>query len=44
MDWPASSPDLNPIKYVWDVLEMNNETRFSLPKIIQGLKIALLGD
>ncbi|GFX96693.1 uncharacterized protein TNCV_244801 [Trichonephila clavipes] len=36
MDWPARSPDLNPIKHVWDFLGRRLAARTLPPVTIQG--------
>ncbi|GFV62717.1 transposable element Tcb2 transposase [Trichonephila clavipes] len=41
MDWPARSPDLNPIEHVWDFLGRRLEARTLLPVTIQELRLAL---
>ncbi|GFX90272.1 transposable element Tcb2 transposase [Trichonephila clavipes] len=41
MDWPARSPDLNPIKYVWDFLGRHLAARTLPPVTIQELRLAL---
>ncbi|GFU34601.1 transposable element Tcb2 transposase [Trichonephila clavipes] len=35
MDWPAYSPDLNPIKHVWDALGRRIEARLHHPENTQ---------
>ncbi|GFX16344.1 transposable element Tcb2 transposase [Trichonephila clavipes] len=41
MDWPARSPDLNPIKHVWDFLGRRLAAR-TLPSVtIRELRLAL---
>ncbi|GFY10592.1 transposable element Tcb1 transposase [Trichonephila clavipes] len=42
MDWPAYSPDLNPIDYVWDMLGRRIATRQPPPTCIPELRRALL--
>ncbi|GBM73843.1 hypothetical protein AVEN_100547-1 [Araneus ventricosus] len=44
MDWPARSPDLNPIEHVWDALGRAFATRNPLPRTIQEMKTALLNE
>ncbi|GBM64168.1 Transposable element Tcb2 transposase [Araneus ventricosus] len=44
MDWPARSPDLNPIEHVWDALGRAIATRHPLPRTIQEMKTALLNE
>lgn len=42
MDWPARSPDLNPIEHVWDALGRAISSRHPPPRTIPELKTALL--
>ncbi|GFX89159.1 transposable element Tcb1 transposase [Trichonephila clavipes] len=44
MDWPAYSPDLNPIEHVWDKLGRRIATRQPLPTCLQELWRALLDE
>ncbi|GBO45676.1 hypothetical protein AVEN_130191-1 [Araneus ventricosus] len=44
MDWPATSPDLNPIEHVWDALGRAIATRNSPPSTNQEMKTALLNE
>ncbi|GFW32743.1 transposable element Tcb2 transposase [Trichonephila clavipes] len=41
MDWPARSPDLNPIEHVWDFLGRRLEARTLPPVTIRELRLAL---
>ncbi|GFU04332.1 transposable element Tcb1 transposase [Trichonephila clavipes] len=41
MDWPALSPDLNPIEHVWDVLGRRLAARTLPPVTIRELRLAL---
>ncbi|GFX34710.1 transposable element Tc1 transposase [Trichonephila clavipes] len=43
MDWPARSPDLNPIEHVWDFLGRRLAARTLPPVMIRELLLALLG-
>ncbi|UYV73074.1 hypothetical protein LAZ67_10001746, partial [Cordylochernes scorpioides] len=42
MDWPARSPDLNPIEHVWDALGRRIGARHSSPRTLVELRTALL--
>ncbi|GFW94624.1 transposable element Tcb1 transposase [Trichonephila clavipes] len=42
MDWPAYSPDLNPIEHVWDMLDRRIAARQSPPTCVTELRRALL--
>ncbi|KFM66449.1 Transposable element Tcb1 transposase, partial [Stegodyphus mimosarum] len=42
MDWPAYSPDLNPIEHVWDTLGRRIAARLHPPEITQQLKQMLI--
>ena len=41
MDWPARSPDLNPIEHVWDMLGRRVASRQHPPITLQDLRAAL---
>ncbi|GFT59961.1 transposable element Tc3 transposase [Trichonephila clavipes] len=41
MDWPARSPDLNPIEHVWDFLGRRLAARTLPPVTIRDLRLAL---
>ncbi|GFT34916.1 hypothetical protein TNCV_3879101 [Trichonephila clavipes] len=41
MDWPARSPDLNPIEHVWDFLGRRLAARTLPPLTIRELRLAL---
>ncbi|GFT22115.1 transposable element Tcb2 transposase [Trichonephila clavipes] len=42
MEWPACSPDMNPIEHVWDALGRRGDGRQPPPKTLQELERALL--
>ncbi|UYV75360.1 hypothetical protein LAZ67_12003630 [Cordylochernes scorpioides] len=42
MDWPARSPDLNPIEHVWDALGRRIGARHPSPRTLVELRTALL--
>ncbi|GFV56068.1 transposable element Tcb2 transposase [Trichonephila clavipes] len=41
MDWPARSPNLNPIEHVWDFLGRRLAARTLPPVTIRELRLAL---
>ncbi|GFW89119.1 transposable element Tc3 transposase [Trichonephila clavipes] len=44
MDWPAYSPDLNPIEHVWDMLGRRIAARQLSPTCLSELRRALLDE
>ncbi|GFU58542.1 transposable element Tcb2 transposase [Trichonephila clavipes] len=42
MEWPACSPDMNPIEHVWDALGRRVSGRQLPPQTLQELERALL--
>ena len=42
MEWPACSPDLNPIEHVWDAMGRRLAARRDAPRTIQQLSTALV--
>lgn len=42
LDWPALSPDLNPIEHVWDELKRRVRSRNPAPSTVNELKSALI--
>ena len=37
LPWPAKTPDINPIKHVWDLLDRRVRTRAIPPRTVQEL-------
>ncbi|CDQ68666.1 unnamed protein product [Oncorhynchus mykiss] len=42
MDWPARSPDLNPIEHIWDIMSHSIHQRHVAPQTVQELADALV--
>ncbi|KAI4886961.1 hypothetical protein NFI96_007821 [Prochilodus magdalenae] len=42
MDWPARSPDLNPIEHIWDIMSRSIHQRHVAPQTVQELTDALV--
>ncbi|KAI3364521.1 hypothetical protein L3Q82_011304, partial [Scortum barcoo] len=42
MDWPARSPDLNPIEQIWDIMSRSIHQRHVAPQTVQELADALV--
>ena len=44
LDWPAQSPDLNPIEHLWDDLERRLRARLNRPTSVPDLTNALVAE
>ena len=42
MDWPARSPDLNPIEHIWDIMSRSIHQLHVAPQTVQELADALV--
>uniref|UniRef100_A0AAR2M1S6 Tc1-like transposase DDE domain-containing protein n=1 Tax=Pygocentrus nattereri TaxID=42514 RepID=A0AAR2M1S6_PYGNA len=42
MDWPARSPDLNPIEHIWDIMSRSIHQRHVAPQTVQELADAIV--
>ncbi|KAL0154107.1 hypothetical protein M9458_050566, partial [Cirrhinus mrigala] len=42
MDWPARSPDLNPIEHIWDIMSRSIHQRHVAPQTVQELADTLV--
>uniref|UniRef100_A0A674C2N9 Transposase Tc1-like domain-containing protein n=1 Tax=Salmo trutta TaxID=8032 RepID=A0A674C2N9_SALTR len=42
MEWPARSPDLNPIEHIWDIMSRSIHQRHVAPQTVQELADALV--
>uniref|UniRef100_A0AAR2JSC2 Tc1-like transposase DDE domain-containing protein n=1 Tax=Pygocentrus nattereri TaxID=42514 RepID=A0AAR2JSC2_PYGNA len=42
MDWPARSPDLNPIEHIWDIMSRSINQHHVAPQTVQELVDALV--
>ncbi|KAI4883128.1 hypothetical protein NFI96_009785 [Prochilodus magdalenae] len=42
MDWPACSPELNPIEHIWDIMSRSIPQRHIAPQTVQELADALV--
>ena len=41
IDWPACSPDLNPIEYCWDMVDRRVRGREHPPRTVRGPRTTL---
>ncbi|CAH2234632.1 jg15227 [Pararge aegeria aegeria] len=42
MEWPARSPDMNPIEHVWDLLKRKVKSRIPAPANVDELRIVVV--
>ena len=42
LPWAGQSPDLNPIEYLWDLIDRNVRKQRPLPNNVEKLKVAIM--
>ena len=44
IDWPACSPDLNPIEHCWDIINRHIQGREHPPKTVRGPRTTIVDE